>query len=53
MEKIRGIVFAYQVAGDERVPEQLRFLKDLGFHWMRMHISFPWEDRMFGTPSAE
>ncbi len=53
MEKIKGIVFAYQVRDDNSVPEQLEFLKDLGFRWMRMHIPFPWEDKMFGTLSAQ
>ena len=51
-EKLRGIVFAYQVPEDQTVDSQLAFLKELGFNWMRMHISFPWEDKMHGTFSA-
>ena len=53
--KINGIVFAYQPAGETRedVEFQLGMIKDLGFDWMRMHVSFPWSDRMFGTLTEE
>ncbi len=45
MEKIIGIVYAYDPI------DAYDTIRGLGFNWMRMHIPFPWEDRMFGTPS--
>lgn len=46
-EKIKGIVFAYNTEGEYGM------VKDLGMEWMRMHVSFPWTDRMFGTISEQ
>ena len=50
-KKIKGIVFAYQPADESREDTawQLAMIRDLGFGWMRMHVSFPWADRMYGT----
>ncbi len=51
-EKILGIEFAYQqIPGEGREEEQLEMIKALGMRWMRMGISFPWTDKMYGTLS--
>jgi arabinogalactan endo-1,4-beta-galactosidase len=46
-DKIIGIVYAYD-AGDE-----FDMVKDLGVRWIRLNISFPWSDKMYGTLSDE
>ena len=52
-DKIKGIVFAYQPAGEtrEETVRQLEMINELGITWMRMHVSFPWADRMGGSLS--
>ena len=44
-EKIKGIVYAYNT-GDE-----YEMVRELGVEWMRLNVSFPWTDKMFGTLS--
>lgn len=46
-EKIKGIVYAYNT-GDE-----YDMVRELGMEWVRLNISFPWEDKMFGRLCPE
>ena len=51
-EKILGIEFAYQqIPNEGREEEQLEMIRALGIRWMRIGVSFPWKDRMFGELS--
>ena len=46
-EKIKGIVFAYNTTGEYDM------VRELGVEWLRINISFPWKDKMFGELTEE
>lgn len=46
-EKIKGIVYAYNTG------EEYDMVRELGGEWIRLNVSFPWTDKMFGTLSAQ
>lgn len=46
-EKIKGIVYAYNTG------EEYDMVRELGVEWIRLNVSFPWTDKMFGTLSAQ
>lgn len=46
-EKIKGIVYAYNTG------EEYDMVRELGVEWIRLNVSFPWTDKMFGTLSEQ
>ncbi len=46
-QKAVGLCFHFQGCDD------FARIREAGFDWLRMHVAFPWKDRMFGTLSDE